>query len=72
MRITVGVVKPLFEPANGFLTKDVFDLLGVLMDVIGRKVRSVGKIKLPQPVIAHDFAGAVPSLRREGCGVAVA
>ena len=63
MRITVGIVEPLFEHVNSFLTKDVFDLLGVLMDVIGGKVRSVCKIKFPQPVIAHNFAGAVPTLR---------
>lgn len=72
MRIAVGVIKPLFEHANGFLAKEVFNLLGVLMDVIGGKVRRVGKIKFPQPVIANDLARPMPSLRRQGRRAAVA
>ena len=67
VRIPVGVVEPLLEYAHGLLAKDVFDLLCVLVDVIGCKMRSVCKIQLPKTVIADDFAGAVPSLRGKGC-----
>ena len=72
VRVVPSVVEPLFQLPHRLFSKDVLDLLGVLMHVIGGHMRCVGQIKLPQTMISDDLARTLPAFGSEKCRVAIA
>jgi hypothetical protein len=47
----------LFESPDGVRIKDVFDPIGVPVDMTGGDVRVVYKVQFPQTVVTHDSRG---------------
>ena len=61
MGIARGVVEQALEFAHHIVAKDVLDFLGVIVHVVRRDVGGVGQVKLPEPMVADDRAGQLPT-----------
>src|SRR5688572_10975626 len=57
--------------ADSFGAEDMLDFIGIFMDVVGREMHRVRQIKFPQPMVADDLTGALPTGGREEEDVAL-
>ena len=72
VRVAPGVVEALLQFPHRLFSKEVLNLLSVLMHVIGGNMGRVGQIELPEAVISDDLAGTLPAAGSEKCRVAIA
>ena len=65
VRVDAGVIKGTLKRAHDFLTQHVLNLLGVIVHMVGRNLGFVGKVQLPEAVIADNLTGALPAIGRK-------
>jgi hypothetical protein len=63
VRIDGREVQASFELSHGFLSQQVLDFLGIIVDVVGREIRCVREVQLPQTMVAYDRRGLSPPFR---------
>ena len=63
--VDAGVIKGTLKRTHDFLTQHVLNLLGVIVHMVGRNLGLIGKVQLPEAVIANNLTGALPALGRK-------
>ena len=66
MRIKARVFQNTLKLSDHALAQNMFDFFCIVMNVVGCVTSLIGEIQLPEPVVADNLAGPLPTFRSEG------